>query len=442
MKKIFIVPIICLFFTVFAFGEYIYLKTGEEVVGKIISETTTSITVRTAGKNRKILIDDIEEISRKKKEITVIKKVEKQEVDVARTHFTSKAKQELPDSEMIVTDNKSGVIVYNVKETMIGKEVEEKKVKEKKVSEQSVSKEIKQDNEEFDAAAYLLSKSKTEEKKVQPATQDEDEFDAAAYLLSKSNDTAKSKKSADTVEKKPVQKSSTPIAYDDEYDSSKYLLDSDTSYSKEEKKEVKSVGSKKTKTKSSKIRFFNTEEKPESETFLAFSFDLKGVNIFNGKYRKSGIDIGGDFTENSDFGISVSGERYAYLNPLLALGIGGGFEFSRSLEETPGKFSFVPVYAACKMRIINEEMYHVYAVAHLGYNFFITNSTYVQSWDLDKNGGLYLGGGLGASYNKYVFQVLYTVNHASIKYNNSLSLDKVDRDIKFSKVGFFIGYLF
>lgn len=437
MKKSAILMVLMSFFVSIASAEYIYMKSGEEVNGKIVAETHDSITVSVSGKKRKLMLKDIDEIASKKKETAPAAKAKSSDnANDVKVQFSSKSKQDMPDSQVYVADNKSGIIVYNVKET-------EKPKKDKKAS----------------APAAGAAPEKAEVK----AKSDDKEFDVALYLLSggESGSTSVSKNTAESIQK---EESSAAPAYvqgespadDGEYDPVKYLLGQygddyyDTKEDPAEKpaKEKKAGKEKKQKAKkqaaasvsddSDKVKA--EKEKPDNETFLAVSFDLKGVHIVTGDSKDFGVKSSADKTENSDYGISISAEQYAYLSRFAAVGLGIGYEFNRCLEDSPGRFSFLPLYAAFKMRVFSREEYHFYAVAHLGYNFVIANSSYLGRTSAE--GGAYYAGGVGAVYNRYVLQVLYSVNHASFSYGNSAINSRLDKDLMFSKVGFYVGYLF
>ena len=431
MKKSVILMIAMSFFVSVASAEYIYLKSGEEIIGKITAETNDSITVSVGGKKRKLMLKNIDEISSKKKEITSASKAANSEAGDAKVQFSSKAKQDLPDSQVYVSDNKSGIIVYNVKETTVEK--------------------------------TKTAKSPESAAAVSAQSDDDDEFDAAMYLLSggESGSRDVSKNTAETLEK---EDSEEPKSYvqgqsqtdDEEYDPVKYLLgqygddyfdakeeSSDKPVKAEKAKKEKKQKEKKQKDiyasdNNDKVR--GEKEKPDNETFIAASFDLKGVHIVTGDIKEFGVESSADKTENSDYGISIAVEQYAYLSRFAAVGLGIGYEFNRCLEASSGRFSFLTLYAAFKMRVFTREDYYFYAVAHLGYNFVIANSSYLGRASAD--GGLYYAGGIGATYNKYVFQVLYSVNHAHFEYSNSSVNDSIDKDLMYSKVGFYVGYLF
>ena len=390
MRKLFYSLLVLFVCSVFSYSEIFYMKSGEVIDGKILSEADNSVTVAVAGTGikRTIMLYEIEEITKIPRAAPSVSQA-KTEVAVtpedARMQFTSALKQENTEGDIYVKDNMSGVLVFNVQETVVEK------------PRASASSKPADEDGEFDAALFLLGgnagnsavAAKTEASLGESRQSEEYSYDTSTFL----------------VDDQPVQEIQTP--------------------SKSDKKDTEESPS------AEKI----LSDKPESETFLAIALDLKGSNVFSGEVNNSGIDI----TEKSDYGISLSAEQYGYVSRFAAIGFGIGFQFKRCLEESPGRFGFLPLYGAFKMRFISEEDYHFYAVAHLGYNFLLANSEYLGKSDAE--GGLYYAGGLGASYNRYVFQILYSVNNGSVKYSNPYAGEKIDKDVKYSKVGFYIGYL-
>ncbi|MDR2426888.1 MAG: hypothetical protein LBD46_06930 [Endomicrobium sp.] len=499
MNKLFYsLLILSVCFTV-SYADYFYLKSGKVINGKIISEADDSVTVSVTGTGvkRKIMLYEIEEITKKPRPLPAVttKAAAAVIAEKAKTQFTSDLKQDNSEGETYVKDNKSGVLVYNVQEAVIEK-----------------PKTASSSDNEFDAALFLLgdsstiktsssseSKTTTTAKKGEskPEVQkrvkekpaairtDDENFDAALFLLgdsstiktsssvasnnkSKTMTTAAAKKreSKPKVQKRVKEKPAAIRSNDEEFDAALFLLSSSpqppasvTPTPQEKKEKVptddyydaalfllgeQSAG-KPAEPETTTFKYKEPKEekrllpKPESETFLALAFDLKGINIFSGEVKNSGVKNDAHLTENVDYGISLSAEQYGYVSRFAAVGLGLGFQFKRALEESPGRFSFLPLYAAFKMRFFSEEDYHFYAVGHLGYNFLIANFKY-----LDKNkaeGGLYYAAGLGASYNRYVFQILYSVNNASLHYSNSSLGNNSDIDVMYSKVGFYIGYI-
>jgi hypothetical protein len=444
MKKILAVSVFLFVCSSAAFCEHFYLRSGEEVSGRIVSETTTTvkIIVSGSGKQRVLQIKDIFEISAKKKAVAP-KPAETYGVEYAKTAFTSDKQTSLTGAQEYVTDNKSGVLIYSVKET---EQLPENKTSDTAVNPTSAG------DDEFDAAAYLLSGQNTESASPAPSSKPEakssagktaaedDEFDAAAYLLGKSAPEPKAAKPAR--QQRPPQ--------DDEFDAAAYLLGTP------QPKKTAAASSSSSKAKEKESRYDNDNYdaskyrikddrgslsggyKPDNETLLALSFDLKGSVSFDGTTVKESNDI--DLSGESDYGISVSAEHYAYLTNLFALGLGGEYNFQRYLHDS-GRYSFIPLFIAAKMRIVSGEIldgsYHLYATARLGYGIFMANSSY---WLGDTHGGVYCAGGIGASYERFTLQLLYSYNGAKV--NHKVAADELDAGISFSKLGIYFGYLF
>ncbi|MCL1971708.1 MAG: hypothetical protein FWG57_01815 [Endomicrobia bacterium] len=401
MRKLFYSLLVLSVCSVFSYSEIFYLKSGKVIDGKILSETDDSVTVALAGTGikRKIMLYEIEEVTKTPRATPSVSQARSAAAvtpEDARTQFTSGLKQENAEGDIYVKDNASGVLVFNVQETV----VEKPKASAKPADEDG----------EFDAALFLLGGSSDNSAAQKPeASRSESQASSIA---------------SDEQPKKEIESGQSE---DYSYDASMFLVDDQpVPLSKSDKKDAEESAA------AEKI----TSDKPESETFLAIALDLKGSHVFSGEVNNSGIDK----TEKADYGISLSAEQYGYVSRFAAIGLGIGFQFKRCLEESPGRFGFLPLYGAFKMRFISEEDYHFYAVAHLGYNFLLANSAYLDNKS-DAGGGLYYAGGLGASYNRYVFQVLYSVNNGSVKYSSPYAVARVDKDVKYSKVGFYVGYL-
>ncbi|MDR1941142.1 MAG: hypothetical protein LBQ47_02325 [Endomicrobium sp.] len=529
MRKIFVALLVSFFAVSFVYAEYFYLRNGDEINGKIVSETTSSVTIAVAGSGTKktVAIKDIWEISATKKKVAP-KAADTYGVQESKTQFTSSNKTDFSSAETHITDNKSGVIVYGVTDT------------------DSASNSAAQpsSDDDFDAAAYLLGggSSKQEAKtSAEPASaakasakpsaakpsdkndvsaESSDDFDAAAYLLGNSAaSSSASSASSSSVQQEPVQtkssqtksaraakkeKKSRKVSSDGDFDAAAFLLsggDAPASSSKPEPKEPAASssddnfdaaayllgGSSSSKSSSSpkessssdddnfdaaafllgqevktaeepepqpaedhddkiydaskyKVKEYDYEysshpsDKPENETLIAMAIDLKGSVNFDGTAKMNGSNM--SLSETSDYGISVAAEHYAYLNKIVAVGFGIGYEFQRHFNET-GRYSFLPIYAVVKARIISGEDYHVYAAAHAGYSHLIADSPY---WQEEARGGLYYAGGAGVSYKHFVFQILYSASSGNLKY--SLGNDELNGDLKFSKIGLYFGYLF
>lgn len=418
MKKLFFSLLVLSFCLTVSNAEYFYLKSGEAINGKIISEKNDSVTISVAGTGVKktIMLYDIDEISASPRAVAAVVSKTVPDADEAKTQFTSEFKQEKAEGETYIKDNESGVLVFNVQETVVEKP---KPVQ----SEPAV-----QDEEEFDAALFLLGggndNNTNNETAVPFVVVEEIEVDVPAseedITFFKENDSRRKEKK----NKKNNKKEKTSLKEEDDYyDPALFVIEEQEDYVS---------GAPEMDIKKDKP----VSVKPDPETFLAISFDLQGRSEFSGDVKQNGIKSSADNTEDTDYGISLSLEQYGYVSRLAAVGLGIGFQFKRCLDESPGRFGFLPIYGAFKMRFISEENYHLYAVAHLGFNFLFATSDYADKEKI----GLYYAGGLGASYNRYVFQVLYSVNNSSLKF---LDRDiEFDKDVMYSKVGFYIGYLF
>jgi hypothetical protein len=559
MGKMLLAAIIPLFAASFACAEYFYLKNGDEINGKIVSETTSSVTIAVAGSGAKktIPINDIWEISATKKKVAP-KPADVYKTSEAKTEFTSSNKPDSSSADEHIVDNKSGVVIYGVTKTaetvktspaktsgsqdssspivstsdddfdaaayLLGGSDSSKKTtstqsstaspsKSSTAKKASVKKDVLPANnpDDFDAAAYLLGNSAGSssaspsstvssqpagnEKKTKGVTQDDD-FDAAAFLLAGSGSSSQNSK-----QEKVLRESSAVVSSDsgDDFDAAAYLLGdlakspaapvkksraSDDNFDaaaflleqgdkEAEEAEAKAKALLESFREEGNSRYYDDESydaskykvkeagygsssnysgKPENETLIAVSFDLKGAVNFNGSRIVADATV--PLPENSDYGVSIAAEHYAYVNNIFAVGLGIGYEFQRCFDENSGRYGFLPVYAVLKARLISGENYHAYAAAHIGYSHLISgDNSYV--WQEESKGGFYYAGGIGASYKRFVIQLLYCVSNGSLQ--NSYVATEIDKDtgntvssqeyklkgdIRFSKLGFYFGYLF
>ncbi|MCL2334461.1 MAG: hypothetical protein FWC57_00155 [Endomicrobia bacterium] len=444
MKKLFFAALFIFLLAGAASAEYFYMKSGEVVEGKIISETMDSVTVSVGGTKtkRKLMFKDIDQMSSKPRPASQAAITSQAGYDekTAKSQFTSQAKQDMPDSKTYIDENKSGIIVYNVKET------ENVVVKDMKTP--SVSPAQPNGNDDFDAAAYLLGggqPSDLKPKVAQPAPaavqpSDNGDFDAAAYLLSggKPSDIkpgVSAPQPAKPAEAVRPQERQIPVKTDNNddfsYDPNKYLINDNPQVKKSAPVSQPAV---------EKNGIQSASSKPPSELFLAASLDLKGAHKFTGSVTNEGVRQSADISESSDYGVSLSAERYGYLSRFAALGIGLGYQFGRCLETSPGRFGFLPVYAAFKMRVLSGEDYHLYGVAHLGYGFIIPNTRYRQGTD-SAEGGIYYAAGAGIAYHRFVFQALYSADYAHLTLADSTSYKDINKSVQYSKLGLYFGYL-
>jgi len=444
MKKFFVAAVFVFFTAAMASAEYFYMKSGEVINGKILSETSDSVTVSVSGTKKKLMIKDIDEITAKPRSTAAAAETVKVDYDekTAKSQFTSAAKQDLPDSKTYVSENKSGIIVYNVKETelKVGTEI---KTQDQSQSAPAASIPAAQasdgqpqplGNDEFDAAAYLLSGG--EPSAAKPAVYTEQPAKATATDETAPTPDNNNQPSSQEQPQPQPQEQQLPVKMDNsddsDYDPTKYLIDDNA--------KQKKSGPVSSKPQEETVPSSVPSNKPSGETILAIALDLKGTNKFSGAVTQAGVRQSADLTESTDYGVSILAERYGYLSRYAALGLGVGYQFGRCLEKSPGRFGFLPVYAAFKMRVLSGEDYYLYGVVHLGYGFIVPNSAYRNGAD-STEGGLYCAGGAGISYNRYVFQALYSANYAHITGSNSYTGDNINKDAVYSKVGLYLGYL-
>ncbi len=152
-----------------------------------------------------------------------------------------------------------------------------------------------------------------------------------------------------------------------------------------------------------------------------------------------GHDIG---SPNVKSGVSLSIE-YAYLlNEMFELGAGVTYQLPRSLKKPYNgeDFNFIPIYSLAKINYSFNDDISSYLVGQLGYNFFDGNDKYKDDGDGGKvslKGGIYYGIGVGVVFQKkYQAELLYSMN------NGEVSIENIDLDVEYSKIGLSFGYKF
>ncbi|NLI09601.1 MAG: hypothetical protein GX447_02440 [Elusimicrobia bacterium] len=170
----------------------------------------------------------------------------------------------------------------------------------------------------------------------------------------------------------------------------------------------------------------NEYKKAKDQSFLKMTIDMGGKQKISGEGLSNSADINTAFSFSFEF-MFPSDMRNK-------LGIGVTYQFPRSIKDSEGDFNFVPLYAFLKMPLGNENDLSGYFLGHLGYNFFMGDDDYKLIGDL--SGGLYYGAGIGFQSQNILFEFLYSVNNGSYKV-----LD-YNFDVKYSKIGLSIGFIF
>ncbi len=163
---------------------------------------------------------------------------------------------------------------------------------------------------------------------------------------------------------------------------------------------------------------------------------------------KLGVDFNGDHDASAngqsvstdvDTGISLTGELFTDIDDHFDLGGGIQYQMPRSLKGySSDEFNFVPIYGMVRVKSTSPNV-APYAIAQIGYNFFLSNSSYKSSsyGDAELEGGLYYGIGGGLLIKKhFIVELLYSKDYGKAKFPPG------SIDIEYSKFTLNIGYNF
>lgn len=140
-------------------------------------------------------------------------------------------------------------------------------------------------------------------------------------------------------------------------------------------------------------------------------------------------DIDPAFTAGVDF--------FYYVMPELAVGAGIQNVFNAKIKDSSDKVGFINLYAQAKyvFETGNDVFNNVYPLLQVGYGILNVDSDFVDS---DSN-GIYWGIGVGTTIKEnFVFELLYSMNNATVK-------DKgfgISSDVKYSTLQLKVGYKF
>ena len=157
---------------------------------------------------------------------------------------------------------------------------------------------------------------------------------------------------------------------------------------------------------------------------------------------------------NADSTFAIALEGYYKLDEKLSVGLGISYGFESELSTNgdvstfsnndKAKLGFTNIYLSVKPSLSES----IYAVGQIGYgishgSFYDTFNDYNgpgQTFKVD-GGGLYFGLGAGVEYKSFLFEVLYSVNTATLKekYNYSAGTEDI---FTYSAFNVNIGYKF
>ncbi|MDR2191817.1 MAG: outer membrane beta-barrel protein [Endomicrobium sp.] len=159
---------------------------------------------------------------------------------------------------------------------------------------------------------------------------------------------------------------------------------------------------------------------------------------------KTGVQPQGDWSddvgdENTNPGVSAGIEYFKYLNNIVAIGGGINYDLPRKFKGTDddpllkGKMSFIPFYAAVKVRMPLQglENNYPFATAKLGYSTFMNDVTFIRT----SSGGLYAGISAGYCIGALFVEAAYSINTLSYKESG----DPKSYDATYSTIAVYLG---
>ncbi|MCC3144672.1 outer membrane beta-barrel protein [Halanaerobium sp. Z-7514] len=174
-----------------------------------------------------------------------------------------------------------------------------------------------------------------------------------------------------------------------------------------------------------------------------------GDFVFRLGYDMSGeMDIDGE-DYDVESGYSLTAEYRLSAADNFSYGAGITYQLERDVDITDGPgdvgFNYTPIYLLGEYRMAEQPLYFV---GHLGYNLFSIDED-VES----ESGGLYyaLGGGIEFE-DRYLLELLYTVNNSSIEVESGNGNNEItpaqnenefeDIDLKYTKFTISLGIKF
>lgn len=174
---------------------------------------------------------------------------------------------------------------------------------------------------------------------------------------------------------------------------------------------------------------YSQEESDFSGTFK-LDFDLPGTSKITDVFYSDSLS--GE--ESIGLGYSLSFEATTDVTGFLSLGLGLGYQFSRTgklgfpiidttlttenqkeLKPNEGKFGYIPVYFLTKVTLYQSEIITPYFVGQIGYNLFYSDDNYKGDFLL--NGNLFYGVGIAVDvYKNYQIGLTYKVNSGSVSH--------------------------
>jgi hypothetical protein len=146
--------------------------------------------------------------------------------------------------------------------------------------------------------------------------------------------------------------------------------------------------------------------------------------------------------ENSNVGISAGIEYFKYFNNIVAIGGGVSYDLPRefregnNVENLGGTMSFIPFYAAVKVRMPLQglENNYPFATAKLGYSAFMNDIDFIRTY----SGGLHAGISAGYCIGALFVEASYSIN--TLSYRPIAQYDNTkDYSATYSTIAVYIG---
>jgi hypothetical protein len=186
-------------------------------------------------------------------------------------------------------------------------------------------------------------------------------------------------------------------------------------------------------------------------------FDVVGkLGILVSPSYESPVSPGSDYDSYkgdaaNTFAIAVEG--YYKLDEKLSVGLGLSYGFESELSsqfdayhfsgDDKAKLGFTNIYISVKPSL-SENIYAIgqigYGISHGSFYDSCNDSQYGTEFKVD-GGGLYFGLGAGVEYKSFIFEILYSINTATLKEKYIWS-GGTDYTFKYSSFNVNIGYKF
>lgn len=181
-----------------------------------------------------------------------------------------------------------------------------------------------------------------------------------------------------------------------------------------------------------------------ADFFGELELNYEGLNL-------PAVDVATDFSLIGEYKVPLEDSQWSLgagityqLNRDLETGFINLLYESSSSDTIDVDFSSTALYALLQYDLANEP---IYLVGKLGYSIIdadisgITDTFNVE--DVDVNGGLYYGVGLGYNIGRnYVIEGLYSVNKGDVNITISDTNDDIDLDLGYSKFTLSLGMKF